>query len=88
MYVYVLCICIYIYIYTHTHPYMPEVKIGELERGCFTGAGKLDQCMLTFRTSCELDVAGPFKTALNGGSFSLDVLCSIWHGVWVASPLR
>ncbi|CAE7192895.1 CSN4, partial [Symbiodinium sp. KB8] len=24
------------------------VKIGELERGCFTGAGKLDQCMLTF----------------------------------------
>ena len=27
-----------------------EVKIGELERGCFTGAGKLDQCMLTFRS--------------------------------------
>ncbi|OLQ01363.1 COP9 signalosome complex subunit 4 [Symbiodinium microadriaticum] len=31
------------------------VKIGELERGCFTGAGKLDQCMLTFRSKYKLD---------------------------------
>ncbi|CAL1134825.1 unnamed protein product [Cladocopium goreaui] len=31
------------------------VKIGELERGCFTGADKLDQCMLTFRSKYKLD---------------------------------
>jgi len=31
------------------------VKIGELERGCFTGAGKLDQEMLTFRNKFRLD---------------------------------
>lgn len=31
------------------------VKIGELERGCFTGAGKLDQAMLQFRNRWRLD---------------------------------
>lgn len=31
------------------------VKIGEMERGCFTGAGKLDQAMLQFRNRWRLD---------------------------------
>ncbi|CAE8693843.1 unnamed protein product [Polarella glacialis] len=31
------------------------VKIGELERGCFTGAGKLDQEMANFRSKFKLD---------------------------------
>eukprot|EP00933_Yihiella_yeosuensis_P032548 TRINITY_DN26157_c0_g1_i1.p1 TRINITY_DN26157_c0_g1~~TRINITY_DN26157_c0_g1_i1.p1 ORF type:complete len:332 (-),score=77.22 TRINITY_DN26157_c0_g1_i1:151-1146(-) len=31
------------------------VKIGELERGCFTGAEKLDQAMLNFRAKYKLD---------------------------------